>query len=184
MNSGLPSEVIPIASQTGPRGGQNDWSGFLNSAIAAFFNAPPSRYSRNESTSSGECQVTEVRRPIAPLRRSAPRSNSGFRLIAICSHLRLPALAKLVIIAPSTFADSRAVAPNPHPGRCLTPLARALRVSYATPKGDLGSLIRVGGVTSPSFCTNSSERVYITAMRCEIEFGGARELQAAGAGGL
>jgi hypothetical protein len=39
-------------------------------------------------------------------------------------------------------------------------------------------------VTSPSFCTNSSERVYITAMRCEIEFGGATELQAAGAGGL
>jgi hypothetical protein len=39
-------------------------------------------------------------------------------------------------------------------------------------------------VTSPSFCTSSSERVYITAMGCEIEFGGARELQAAGAGGL
>jgi DNA-binding response OmpR family regulator len=39
-------------------------------------------------------------------------------------------------------------------------------------------------MTCPSFCTSSSERVYITAMGCEIEFGGARELQAAGAGGL
>jgi predicted RNA methylase len=39
-------------------------------------------------------------------------------------------------------------------------------------------------VTGPSFCTSSSERVYITAIGCEIEFGGARELQAAGAGGL
>jgi hypothetical protein len=29
-----------------------------------------------------------------------------------------------------------------------------------------------------------NERVYITAIGCEIEFGGARELQAAGAGGL
>ena len=44
---------------------------------------------------------------------------------------------------------------------------------------------RLGVVlTSPSFCTSSSERVYITAIGCEIEFGGARELQAAGAGGL
>jgi hypothetical protein len=39
-------------------------------------------------------------------------------------------------------------------------------------------------LTGPSFCTSSSERVYITAIGCEIEFGGARELQAAGAGGL
>jgi hypothetical protein len=39
-------------------------------------------------------------------------------------------------------------------------------------------------VTGPSFCTSSNERVYITAIGCEIEFGGARELQAAGAGGL
>jgi len=39
-------------------------------------------------------------------------------------------------------------------------------------------------MTGPSFCTSSSERVYITAIGCEIEFGGARELQAAGAGGL
>ncbi len=46
---------------------------------------------------------------------------------------------------------------------------------YIEPKHDL---------TCPSFCTSSSERVYITAMGCEIEFGGARELQAAGAGGL
>jgi hypothetical protein len=39
-------------------------------------------------------------------------------------------------------------------------------------------------LTSPSFCTSSSERVYITAMGCEIELGGTRGLQAAGAGGL
>jgi hypothetical protein len=40
------------------------------------------------------------------------------------------------------------------------------------------------GVTSPSFCTRTSERVYITARACELEFGGVRGLQAAGAGGL
>ena len=39
-------------------------------------------------------------------------------------------------------------------------------------------------LTSPSFCTTVSERVYITANGCEIEFGGAHGLQAAGAGGL
>jgi len=38
-------------------------------------------------------------------------------------------------------------------------------------------------VTSPSFCTKFSERVYITALGCEIAFG-TMELQAAGAGGL
>ena len=35
-------------------------------------------------------------------------------------------------------------------------------------------------LTSPSFCISSSERVYITAIGCEIEFGGARGLQTAG----
>jgi hypothetical protein len=39
-------------------------------------------------------------------------------------------------------------------------------------------------LTSPSFCTKVSERVYITDRACEIEFGGTRGLQAAGAGGL
>ena len=39
-------------------------------------------------------------------------------------------------------------------------------------------------LTSPSFCTSSSERVYITAIGCEIGLGGTRGLQAAGAGGL
>jgi hypothetical protein len=39
-------------------------------------------------------------------------------------------------------------------------------------------------VTSPSFCTSCNERVYITASGCEIGFGGAQGLQAAGAGGL
>jgi hypothetical protein len=38
-------------------------------------------------------------------------------------------------------------------------------------------------VTSPSFCTSSTERVYITALGCEICFG-TQGLQAAGAGGL
>jgi hypothetical protein len=38
-------------------------------------------------------------------------------------------------------------------------------------------------MTSPSFCTKFSERVYITALGCEIAFG-TMELQAAGAGGL
>jgi hypothetical protein len=38
-------------------------------------------------------------------------------------------------------------------------------------------------LTSPSFCTKFSERVYITALGCEIAFG-TMELQAAGAGGL
>jgi hypothetical protein len=31
-------------------------------------------------------------------------------------------------------------------------------------------------MTRPSFCTTSSERVYITASGCEIEFGGTRGL--------
>jgi hypothetical protein len=39
-------------------------------------------------------------------------------------------------------------------------------------------------LTSPSFCTSTNERVYITARACEFEFGATRELQAAGAGGL
>ena len=44
--------------------------------------------------------------------------------------------------------------------------------------------LAIGPVTSPSFCTSSSERVYITAIGCEIEFGGARDVRVAGAGGL
>jgi len=39
-------------------------------------------------------------------------------------------------------------------------------------------------LTSPSFCTTASERVYITANGCEIGFVGTPGLQAAGAGGL
>jgi hypothetical protein len=39
------------------------------------------------------------------------------------------------------------------------------------------------GLTCPSFCTSSNERVYITALGCEICFG-STELQAAGTGGL
>jgi hypothetical protein len=39
-------------------------------------------------------------------------------------------------------------------------------------------------VTGPSFCTKLSERVYIKAPGCKIEFGGTKGLQAAGAGGL
>jgi hypothetical protein len=35
-------------------------------------------------------------------------------------------------------------------------------------------------VTSPSFCTTVNERVYITAIGCEIGLGGTRGLQAAG----
>ena len=34
-------------------------------------------------------------------------------------------------------------------------------------------------MTSPSFCTSSREKVYITAIGCEIEFGSARELPGA-----
>jgi hypothetical protein len=40
------------------------------------------------------------------------------------------------------------------------------------------------GLTSPNFCTSFIERVYITAIGCEIGLGGTRGLQAAGAGGL
>src|SRR5277367_7056295 len=38
-------------------------------------------------------------------------------------------------------------------------------------------------LTSPSFCTTTNERVYITARACELEFGGIGGRQAAGAGG-
>ncbi len=55
----------------------------------------------------------------------------------------------------------------------------------ATSCGMLSLLIAAAtGVTSPSFCTTTNERVYITARACELEFGGTRGLQAAGAGGL
>jgi hypothetical protein len=37
-------------------------------------------------------------------------------------------------------------------------------------------------LTSSSFCTTTSERVYITARACELELGGTKGLQAAGAG--
>jgi gas vesicle protein len=35
---------------------------------------------------------------------------------------------------------------------------------------------KVKEVTRPSFCTTASERVYIAASGCEIEFGGTRGL--------
>ena len=39
-------------------------------------------------------------------------------------------------------------------------------------------------MTNPIFCTNPSERVYITAWGCKIGSGGRNGLQAPGAGGL
>ena len=39
-------------------------------------------------------------------------------------------------------------------------------------------------LTRPIFCTNPSERVYITAWGCEIGSGRRNGLQAPGAGGL
>jgi hypothetical protein len=39
-------------------------------------------------------------------------------------------------------------------------------------------------MTGPRFCPPENERVYITAIGCDIEFGGTRGLQVAGAGGL
>ena len=39
-------------------------------------------------------------------------------------------------------------------------------------------------LASPSFCTTTNERVYITARAFELELGGTKGLQAAGAGGL
>jgi catechol 2,3-dioxygenase-like lactoylglutathione lyase family enzyme len=39
-------------------------------------------------------------------------------------------------------------------------------------------------LTRPSFCSTANERVYITAIGSEIEFGGTSGLWAAGAGGL
>jgi len=53
--------------------------------------------------------------------------------------------------------------------------------NYFKSKEDLASRLIV---TSPSFCTTTSERVYITARACELEFGGIGGIQAAGAGGL
>src|SRR5436190_17856953 len=83
MNSGVLSEVTPIASHTGPRAGQKSLRGFLRFAICAFVRADWSRYSRNPSASSGDCHVTELVGPIAPLRRRALRSSWGLRLTAI-----------------------------------------------------------------------------------------------------
>jgi len=39
-------------------------------------------------------------------------------------------------------------------------------------------------LTSPSFCTTTNQRVYITAGACELELGGTKGLLAACAGGL
>ena len=44
--------------------------------------------------------------------------------------------------------------------------------------------IAIAEVTRPRFCTNRSERVYMTACGCETGFGGGNGLQAPGAGGL
>ena len=58
-------------------------------------------------------------------------------------------------------------------------------ISVVSPLRSLLSIIsKLEKVTSPSFCTTANERVYITATGCEIEFGDAHGLQAAGAGGL
>ena len=48
----------------------------------------------------------------------------------------------------------------------------------------VGLVTGQAAVTSPSFCTSTNERVYLTARACELPFGATRGLQAAGAGGL
>jgi hypothetical protein len=62
-------------------------------------------------------------------------------------------------------------------GAILGGVGRRLSVQYS-------KMTLEGALTSPSFCTSFNERVYITAIGCEIGLGGTRGLQAAGAGGL
>jgi hypothetical protein len=58
------------------------------------------------------------------------------------------------------------------------------RVMHAPPQFGFHRLQLGLQLTSQSFCTSCSERVYITAIGCETGLSGARGLQAAGAGGL
>ena len=46
------------------------------------------------------------------------------------------------------------------------------------------TVVAATSLTRPIFCTNPSERVYITAWGCEIGSGRSTGLQASGAGGL
>jgi hypothetical protein len=51
------------------------------------------------------------------------------------------------------------------------------KIRRQTPHGATNlNVMRIMGVTGWSFCTKASERVYITAERCETEFGGTSEL--------
>jgi uncharacterized protein YaiE (UPF0345 family) len=49
---------------------------------------------------------------------------------------------------------------------------------------DITAISEALELTSPSFCTSANERVHIATMGCEIEFGGAQELQTTSAGDL
>jgi len=63
-------------------------------------------------------------------------------------------------------------------GDHLKPQERVL--GGRTAKTDNQKLERkIGAVTVPSFWVTANEKVYITAIGCEIGFGGTRELRAA-----
>jgi len=84
-SKGCFSVVIPSASQTGPRRGQNVSSDRFSSCgtTSSFFSACSSLYSWKSSVRRGERHSTATSRPTAPLRRRAARSSSSFRFTAI-----------------------------------------------------------------------------------------------------
>ena len=60
----------------------------------------------------------------------------------------------------------------------------ALNLDLVLRMARLGEVVGGLQLTRPIFCTNPSERVYITAWGCEIDSGRRNGLQAPGAGGL
>src|SRR5271154_1776203 len=86
-------------------------------------------------------------------------------------------------VVPFGFANAQGIqALGGTAGAATSVHGRVLNQATRQPIG--GALVYSAELTGPSFCTTASERVYITAIGCEIGFDGTRGLQAAGAGGL
>ena len=66
----------------------------------------------------------------------------------------------------------------------IVTLLRQVEVGIANGKTTPQACKEADIMDQPEFLYQASERVYITAIGCEIGLGGTRELQAAGAGGL
>ena len=84
---------------------------------------------------------------------------------------------------PATQKDSSTVMnPVRRAGLLILMFGFALLLWSVPAHSESAVVVRV--MTRPRFCTNRSERVYMTACGCETDFGGGNGLQAPGAGGL